>query len=102
MDMEDISYPADIFSLGVLLWELVTCNKPWGHVQRPELILTNILVRGKRLPLDDELFSEPLSGLLRSMWAAEPGDRPRAVQILQSLDQIVDSLQEPDQEVGEC
>ena len=101
MDMEDISYPADIFSLGVLLWELVTCKKPWGHVQRPELILTNILVRGKRLPLDDPLFSEALTALLASMWAAEPSNRPKAEQTLQALDRIImESVQEPGDDEG--
>ncbi|GLC47198.1 hypothetical protein PLESTM_002041900 [Pleodorina starrii] len=85
-----ITHQADIYSLAVLLWEMLSGERPWRHFARGGLveIAFNIVARGWRLPLEQlpEARCPPrLRHLIRQCWDADPRRRPAAAEVAKSL-----------------
>ncbi|KAK8673657.1 hypothetical protein V6N13_111976 [Hibiscus sabdariffa] len=76
---EPFSEKCDIFSLGVIMWELSTLNRPWEGVP-PEKVVYAVANEGSRL----EIPEGPLSRLISDCWA-EPEERPSCEEILSRL-----------------
>ncbi len=88
--------PADVYSFGVLLWELVICQVPYadqcfrsgasGLLQ----IYQHVIEEQRRPPLPPpHICPLPLAQLIEDCWQADPALRPSFQQILDShiLDQ---------------
>ncbi|KAH9791345.1 protein kinase domain-containing protein [Citrus sinensis] len=69
----------DICSLGVIMWELCTLNRPWEGVL-PERVVYAVANEGSRL----EIPEGPLGRLIADCWA-EPQERPSCEEILSRL-----------------
>ncbi|XP_057547990.1 serine/threonine-protein kinase CTR1-like isoform X3 [Amaranthus tricolor] len=76
---EPFSEKCDIFSLGVIMWELCTLTRPWEGVP-PERVVYAVANQGSRL----ELPEGPLGQLIADCWA-EPHERPKCEDILSRL-----------------
>ncbi|KAF7141682.1 hypothetical protein RHSIM_Rhsim06G0130700 [Rhododendron simsii] len=76
---EPFSEKCDIFSLGVIMWELCTLNRPWQGTP-PERVVYAVANEGSRL----EIPEGPLGRLIADCWA-EPQDRPSCEEILTRL-----------------
>ena len=102
---------ADVYSFGVLLWELLERRLPWVEpvkVKRAE-VLRVIIKEGKRLPISDWVSKEvrsscrthaftlihthtrctQLADLLQQCWAADPRKRPTMEQVCPGTDVLV-------------
>ncbi|CAH1251183.1 LRRIQ4 [Branchiostoma lanceolatum] len=69
----------DIYSFGVLLWEIVTRKQPYAHAANSTLISINV-ERGQRpdltlIPTDREDVTS-VSELMQTCWSQNPEDRP--------------------------
>ncbi|KAK4398135.1 putative serine/threonine-protein kinase SIS8 [Sesamum angolense] len=76
---EPFTEKCDIFSLGVVMWELYTLNRPWDGVP-PERVVYAVANEGSRL----EIPEGPVGRLIADCWA-EPQDRPSCEEILTRL-----------------
>ncbi|XP_010522101.1 PREDICTED: serine/threonine-protein kinase EDR1 isoform X2 [Tarenaya hassleriana] len=76
---EPFTEKCDIFSLGVIMWELSTLSKPWEGVP-PEKVIYAVANERSRL----EIPEGPLSKLIADCWA-EPEERPSCEEILSRL-----------------
>ncbi|KAJ0246683.1 hypothetical protein HA466_0171880 [Hirschfeldia incana] len=76
---EPFSEKCDIFSLGVIMWELCTLTRPWEGVP-PERVVYAIAYEGARL----EIPEGPLGKLIADCWT-EPEQRPTCSEILSRL-----------------
>lgn len=76
---EPFSEKCDIFSLGVIIWELYTLKRPWEGVPAIQVVYA-VANDGKRL----ELPEGPLGKLIADCWA-EPDERPSCEEILSRL-----------------
>ncbi|KAL0443825.1 UNVERIFIED_CONTAM: Serine/threonine-protein kinase EDR1 [Sesamum latifolium] len=76
---EPFTEKCDIFSLGVIMWELYTLNRPWDGVP-PERVVYAVANEGSRL----EIPEGPVGRLIADCWA-EPQDRPSCEEILTRL-----------------
>ncbi|KAH6836431.1 Mitogen activated protein kinase kinase like protein [Perilla frutescens var. hirtella] len=76
---EPFTEKCDIFSLGVIMWELCTLNKPWEGTP-PERVVYVVANEGTRL----EIPEGPLGSLIADCWG-EPNERPSCEQILNRL-----------------
>ncbi|CAN8267944.1 unnamed protein product [Cochlearia groenlandica] len=76
---EPFSEKCDIFSLGVIMWELCTLTRPWEGVP-PEKVVYAIAYEGARL----EIPEGPLGKLIADCWT-EPEQRPSCNEILSRL-----------------
>lgn len=74
-DGGSISEKVDVFSFGVLLWEMLTGEIPWSTVPSPMQIIYYIGVLGQRLPIP--MASPPeLRRIIEACWHESPGSRP--------------------------
>uniref|UniRef100_A0A7N0TZQ8 non-specific serine/threonine protein kinase n=1 Tax=Kalanchoe fedtschenkoi TaxID=63787 RepID=A0A7N0TZQ8_KALFE len=76
---EPFTEKCDIFSLGVIMWELCTLNKPWDGVH-PEKVVHAVANEESRL----EIPEGPIGRLISECWA-EPNARPTCAEILARL-----------------
>ncbi|KAH7682109.1 Non-specific serine/threonine protein kinase protein [Dioscorea alata] len=76
---EPFTEKCDIFSLGVIMWELCTLNRPWEGVP-PVQVVYAVANEGTRL----EIPEGPLGKLISDCWA-EPNERPSCQEILTRL-----------------
>ncbi|KAG4980373.1 hypothetical protein JHK85_034331 [Glycine max] len=83
---EPFSEKCDIFSLGVIMWELCTLNRPWEGVP-PERVVYTVANEGARLDIPEG----PLGRLISECWA-EPHERPSCEEILSRLVDIEYSM----------
>jgi eukaryotic-like serine/threonine-protein kinase len=86
---------SDMYSLGLIFWELVTASGPYDEYRFPFThMLEAAIVAGLRPSLPAEAPA-PFAALVRSMLAAEPADRPSADRVLNQLEALVRSLLGP-------
>ncbi|CAJ2660614.1 serine/threonine-protein kinase EDR1-like isoform X2 [Trifolium pratense] len=76
---EPFDEKCDIFSFGVMMWELWTLNRPWEGVP-PERVVYSVAHEGSRL----EIPEGPLGSLISDCWA-ESHERPSCDEILSRL-----------------
>ncbi|KAG2489311.1 hypothetical protein HYH03_012143 [Edaphochlamys debaryana] len=85
--LHGISEKADIFSLAVVLWSMITGQaQPWGEYHYAAIVY-KVSIAGERLPLPEDPVKCPprLASLIQRMWAQEPGSRPGAGEVLKQL-----------------
>ncbi|XP_027937080.1 serine/threonine-protein kinase CTR1-like isoform X1 [Vigna unguiculata] len=77
----------DVFSFGVILWELVTLQQPWRHLN-PSQVVAAVGFMDKRLDIPRHVNPE-VAALIELSWATEPWRRPSFSYILKCLQQII-------------
>ncbi|BAT92362.1 hypothetical protein VIGAN_07106000 [Vigna angularis var. angularis] len=83
---EPFTEKCDIFSLGVIMWELCTLSRPWEGIP-PERVVYSVANEASRL----EIPEGPLGRLISDCWA-ESHERPSCEEILSRLVDIEYSL----------
>jgi len=85
---------SDIYSLGVLIWEIYVCRIPWYSYDDTEgysdvKIQLAVGSGGERLKIPSDCPSN-LRDLLNDCWAEAPSKRPTAIKIHERLSAIAD------------
>ncbi|GAX74956.1 hypothetical protein CEUSTIGMA_g2402.t1 [Chlamydomonas eustigma] len=82
-----VTTKCDIFSFGVILWELVTHQKPWQDLSEFQ-IMFKVSVHNARLdiPKDPSICSLPISRIINSCWETAPTNRPAALELMTRLE----------------
>jgi len=71
---EKFDEKADVFSMGVILWELIMRREPYKGMQ-PLQVIAAVVFQGKRLPQPSK--TDPrLCALIDKCWAENPEHRP--------------------------
>ncbi|XP_054813303.1 serine/threonine-protein kinase CTR1-like isoform X2 [Prosopis cineraria] len=82
----------DIFSFGVILWELVTLQQPWRNLN-PSQVVAAVGFMGKRLEIPS--YVDPkVAALIQLCWSIEPSSRCSFSYIMNCLQQMIADAQE--------
>jgi serine/threonine protein kinase len=85
------SFPADVFSAAIVLYELLTLQKPFDTRRGSHAINTAVLA-GQRPQWPAAVTSDAsltaLRALIDSMWHADPNKRPKMPDVVKVLNQL--------------
>jgi serine/threonine protein kinase len=82
--------PADVYSFGVLLWELCTLQLPFGQFHTVRQFQEKVQDQGWR-PSLKAIPDKRLRMLIRRCWASDPTVRPTFRQVRIELEELLDS-----------
>jgi sterile alpha motif and leucine zipper-containing kinase AZK len=88
---QPVSASTDVFSYGVVLWELLTHEVPFRGLEGISVAWL-VVGRGVRLTIP-ESCPEPFSQLMKKCWETDPLKRPTCKEILAKLDHILGNEQ---------
>ena len=74
LDLERSSYESDVYSFGIVVWEVLSRELPWSNKARPSEILTAV-IRGIR-PLFHVDAPADMVDIAKACWCGEPKERP--------------------------
>ena len=80
----EVDEKCDVFSFGVLLWECIAGEIPWGYLTTPMQVIFAVGVQKQRLPIPEHC-PPALRDLIEDCWHEEPADRPDFCTILDFL-----------------
>ncbi|KAG0476327.1 hypothetical protein HPP92_013168 [Vanilla planifolia] len=80
---------SDVFSFGVVLWELLTMQQPWRGLS-PAQVVGVVAFQNRRLIIPPNTCAA-LADLINSCWADDPRQRPSFTSIVESLKKILKS-----------
>eukprot|EP00899_Mesostigma_viride_P013379 jgi/Mesvir1/22041/Mv18606-RA.1 len=83
----------DVYSFGVMLWEIFTGQKPWEDEGVPLQIAMAVAVQGRRPPMPSVCPSN-LRKLITDCWQENPEARPNFVTILRRVEEEMQRHQE--------
>ncbi|EED89639.1 hypothetical protein THAPSDRAFT_263887, partial [Thalassiosira pseudonana CCMP1335] len=79
-------HEVDVYSFGMLLWEICVMEKPFDSIQSVEDFHDIVVLCGKRPPLNiDPLWTKSLKNLMVRCWSTDPLDRPSMMQVKSML-----------------
>ncbi|KAJ4456213.1 putative ser/thr kinase [Paratrimastix pyriformis] len=77
--------PSDVFSFGVVLWELVTRQSPWDGVPA-DRVMRSVGLEGGRVPIPSDTVCPPVfRELMAACFAESPAARPTLQQVVARL-----------------
>lgn len=85
-DCQPYNQKADVYSFGIILWELVAFKKPYDGMNREEFY--SRVVHGGERPMVTKKWPEDLKELMKSCWDAEVIQRPNFSDIVEILDSM--------------
>eukprot|EP00268_Persea_americana_P046746 TRINITY_DN4829_c0_g1_i5.p1 TRINITY_DN4829_c0_g1~~TRINITY_DN4829_c0_g1_i5.p1 ORF type:complete len:194 (-),score=49.72 TRINITY_DN4829_c0_g1_i5:1148-1729(-) len=84
---------SDVFSFGVILWELATLQQPWGGMN-PMQVVGAVGFQERRLDIPDDM-DPVVADIIQKCWQTEPKRRPSFADIMAALK----PLQKPSSQV---
>lgn len=92
-----ITHKSDIFSFGVLLWEMLAQDRPWRGLSAIQVALA-VGYGKQRLKLPDgpeasRRFPPKLVKLIKQCWEEDPRQRPAAAEIVKRLTLLLQQLE---------
>ncbi|XP_027357557.1 probable serine/threonine-protein kinase SIS8 isoform X2 [Abrus precatorius] len=73
----------DVYSFGVILWELSTLQQPWGGMN-PMQVVGAVGFQQRRLDIPDDM-DPTIADIIRKCWQTDPKLRPSFAEILAAL-----------------
>lgn len=83
-----LTKPADVFSFGILMWEVANRMQPWVGMTTADII-TLVAVEDGRPEFNTDLVPQDYVSLAESCWATDPAQRPAFEQLVTLLQQLL-------------
>eukprot|EP00966_Prymnesium_polylepis_P052788 1222637-Prymnesium_polylepis.1 len=86
----DYGSPVDIFSMGIILWQMLSSSRPYAHlwptarIPNRYILLNHIAQEGLRPEIPGWVHA-PLAALVKECWAKAEDGRPTATELVRRL-----------------
>ncbi len=78
------TYASDVYSYGIVAWEVLSRELPWESVPRPQDVIVRVLNELRpEIPADAPV---DMVNMIRACWAGKPEARPTFSTILGRID----------------
>lgn len=83
LEAEGSTYQSDVFSFGIVAWEVISTELPWANKIRPRDVICAVL-KGLRPVFP---FGAPvdIADMAKACWAEEPAARPKFSTIMEGM-----------------
>ncbi|XP_060526448.1 serine/threonine-protein kinase mos [Cylas formicarius] len=81
------STKSDVYSLGLILWQIKYRKNPFDGVDNNQTIIYNV-VKSLMKPFENAKCADVVSDILMKCWNTDPNDRPTTVEILNYLEKF--------------
>ncbi|CAL8311779.1 unnamed protein product [Lota lota] len=82
------SEKCDVFSWGIILWEVITRRKPFDEIGGPAFRIMWAVHNGTRPPLIKNL-PKPIESLMTRCWSKDPSQRPAMEEIVKIMTHLM-------------
>jgi len=83
------NHKADVYSFGIILWEMNTCKKPFVGLDKDQFY--EKVVHGGERPAINKKWPEELVSLMTECWSEDFSKRPTFREIVRRLDSMIGS-----------
>jgi len=85
---KDVDEKADVYSFGIVLWEIITGKEPFPHMDSYGTFKRAITIENERpeIPADTH---PSLRALMETCWQADPSKRPSFAKIIPIIDSVL-------------
>merc|ERR1712137_964058 len=95
MRKEEISEKVDVYSVGVITWELLTREDPFADHEDYQTFVDAVCNDNER-PIIPRWCPDSLRKIITSCWEADPNARPTMAEVILSLDSCIQDCAELD------
>ena len=81
---EERSFASDVYSFGLVMWEVVSRQLPWARKALPQDIYISVVFKGDRPIIPDDAPTD-IADIIKACWAATPKCRPNSKDVLAIL-----------------
>jgi len=79
----------DVYSFGIILWQMATKKTPYTHLTSMKLFIDAICFDDQRPPLDEDDLPPAIQTLLQKCWDPNPNERYEFFEIVFRLNEII-------------
>ncbi|KIY94782.1 Stress-activated protein kinase alpha [Monoraphidium neglectum] len=91
-----VSEKSDVYSLAVIMWEMLTGMRPWAEYSHQMAIIYQVVQCDRRPPWPKYCPApEAVRKLVTACWRRNPRERPSAADVLKRLEAMLRQLPSP-------